>query len=113
MILHSLKLTGTGAVVALSTGSPALSGYVTGQSLLAKFVQVVTPPGNAARIFVGGNEVTAPTLSPATDGVGFPIPAGWAGQLLPPVAEVTDWYDLSNIFAGMASSDVLYVLYGG
>lgn len=93
MILHSLTLTGTGAVVPLSA-----------TKLLAKFVQVVTG-ANSANVLIGGNEVTS--------SVGFTIPANFAGQMLPPIAELSEYYDLSAINAYIASGDVLYLLYGG
>lgn len=113
MILHSGSITGTGARVALSTLLPALPGYIPGNSLQCKWVQVITPPTNSASVNFGGSEVTPVTLSPATKGVGFPIPVGWAGQLCPPIAELTDWYDLSNMFIAPVSGDVVYILYGG
>lgn len=105
MILHSLKITGAGAVVPLSSGSPAIAGYVSPKPLQCKHLQLTTPPTNSASVLVGGSEVTS--------SVGYPITVGWAGQFLPPVAEVTDWYELSNIFVYVANGDVLYVLYGG
>ena len=108
-----MKITGTGAVVRLSTGLPAISGYTSPNPLFGKFVQVTTPPANLANVNIGGTEVTAPTVSPATAGVGFPIPPGWAGQTLPPISDLTDYYDLSNIYVGIASGDVLNILYGG
>jgi hypothetical protein len=112
MILHSLKIVGTGAAVPLSSGTPAISGYVSPNPLQAKWVQVATI-GNAANVNIGGNEVVAPTVSPATAGTGFPIPPGISGQLLPPVAEHMNFYDLSDIYAGIATGDALYILYGG
>lgn len=113
MILHSLKLTGAGAAVALSSGLPPLAGYSAGNPLQCKFVQLLTGANNAANVNVGGLEVTAPTVSPATSGTGFPLPPGFFGQLMPPIAELCDFYELSNIYVGMATGDVLYVLYGG
>jgi hypothetical protein len=84
--------------------------------LHAKWVQAVTPPGNNGSvngINIGFTEVTAPTASPLSNGTGFPIPAGWAGQMLPPIAELTAFYDLSLLrYAGVAG-DILYILYGG
>lgn len=114
-IVHYLKITGTGVAVPLSSGSPAIAGYVSPAQLQAKWVQCVTPPSNALVVNFGGpgDSITAPTASPSTTGRGFPIPVGWAGQMLPPVSEVTDWYDLNNIFCAAASGDVLYILYGG
>jgi hypothetical protein len=113
MILRSGKITGTGAVVLLSTALPQLAGFPAGAQLQAKFVQVITPPGNVASVNIGGSEVAAPTTSPATAGTGFPIPPGYAGQMLPPIADLVEWYDLSAIYVGIAAGDVLYVLYGG
>ncbi len=107
MILHSLKLTGTGAVqVALSTGLPQPSGFVAGNPLKAKFVQATAPDTNSATgILIGGNEVSATQ--------GYLIPQGWAGQLFPPISEIAEFYDLSQIFANIPAADVLYILYGG
>lgn len=112
MILHSLKITGTGVTVPLSSGTPPVAGYTSPNPLQAKWVQVATV-GNAANVNIGGAEVISPTVSPATAGTGFPIPPGISGQMLPPVAEHQNFYDLSNIFAGIAVGDTLYVLYGG
>lgn len=113
MILHSLKITGSGAVVPLSSGSPAIAGYTSPNPLQAKWVQVLTGANNAANVNVGGLEVTAPTGSPATGGVGFPLPPGFFGMLMPPIAEHMNFYDVNNIYAGIASGDVLYIIYGG
>jgi len=105
MIARSLKITGAGAVVALSSGSPALSGFTAGHQLRAKWVQITTPPTNSAQILVGGAEVTST--------VGYPIPVGWSGQFLPMVSDDAEWYDLSehNVYA--ANGDVVHILYGG
>ena len=108
-----MKLIGTGVPVALSTGLPALAGYVAGTPLVAKFVQTLVPDTNAANVVIGGAEVTAPTLSPAVAGVGFPLPPGWSAQMFPPVADLRDFYHLEQMIVGIAVGDVLYVLYGG
>lgn len=105
MILHSGSITGAGAVVRLSTLIPQLSGQVAGGQLWGKFVQLATPPTNSGDVLIGGSEVSST--------VGFHIPKGWAGQMLPTVADPSDFYDLSNIFVYIANNDVLYVLYGG
>ncbi len=94
MILHSLTITVTGNVVPLSA-----------TRLAAKFVQAVTAAANSANVLIGGNEVTS--------SVGFPLPPNFAGQMLPPISEISEFYDLSLINAYLASGDVLYLLYGG
>jgi hypothetical protein len=112
MTIHSAKITGTGAVVLLSSAIPQTAGYVPGASLAAKWIQVTTDPTNAARVNVGGPEVTAPTVSPATNGVGYPLFQGISQQLFPPVAEVTDHYAQEAVSVGIAAGDILYILWG-
>lgn len=103
MILHSLKLTGSATVVTLASLVP---GYVPGNAGPGgKWVQVSTPPTNSASVLIGGAEVSST--------VGFPIPVGWAGQLLPPIAEEMEYYDLTKTYVYAANDDVLNVLYGG
>ena len=91
---RSITITGTNAVVPLSA-----------TALTAKWVQVVTPAANGASVFIGGPEVAA--------GVGFEIPKGWAGQLFPPISELLELYDLSQINVYISTGDKLDVLYGG
>jgi len=55
-------------------------------------------------VLIGGAEVSST--------VGTPIPIGWSGQILPPIAELTDSYNLSQVNAYGANGDVLYILYG-
>lgn len=96
MILHTLAdITGDGAAHALSATSP----------FYAKWVQIVTPNSNSASIRIGGVNTSSSR--------GLPIPSGWAGMLLPPVAEISEFYDLSQIYYYAAANDKLYVLYGG
>jgi hypothetical protein len=71
--------------------------------LKAKWVQVVTPAGNAASVRIGGVETTASR--------GLPIPPGWAGMMLPPVAEIASLYKLDHIYYNVSAGDHLYVLY--
>jgi hypothetical protein len=105
MILHSATITGTSAAVKLATAAPVPSGYVAGTSLMAKWVQVTTPNTNASQVRVGGVEVSS--------SVGYAIPVGWSGQFLPPISDVSDFYDLNVIYVYVATGDVLEVLYGG
>jgi hypothetical protein len=104
MFTHSLKITGASAVVSLASGSPALAGQTATTPISAKWVQVTTPPANTGNVLVGGSEVSS--------SVGLPIPPGWAGDFLPPLAEFAAFYDLSQINAYVASGDVLTVIYG-
>lgn len=96
----SLTIIGTGAVVPLGVGG-------------AKWVMGSTGAGNAFNVVFGGSEVVAPGVSPATVGVGFPLPPGWAGVMFPPIAESFSFYDLSQIMVGLAVGDVLYIAFGG
>jgi len=91
---RSITITGASAVVPLSA-----------TALTAKWVQVVTPGNNSNSVFIGGPEVAA--------NVGFEIPKGWAGQLFPPISELLELYDLSQIKAYISTGDRLDVLYGG
>ena len=97
---RSITITGTGAVVALGVGS-------------GKWVQMATPPGNALNVNIGASEVTVPTASPATNGVGFPVPPGWSGMMYPPISEEFAFYPLDEIKIGIAAGDFLYALIGG
>ena len=90
----SLKITGTAAAVALSA-----------TELKAKWVQITTPSGNAAQIRIGDSTTAL--------NVGYPIPVGWAGMFLPPIAEEFAFYDLSQLYVYAATNDVVNVLYGG
>jgi hypothetical protein len=101
VILHSLTITGANTKVPLSSGSPAIAGYTSPNSLQCKWVQLVA---SGAGILLGGAEVTA--------SVGFPLASG-AGQFTAPIAIDTDFYDLSNMFAYVPNGTTLYVLYGG
>ena len=91
---RSLTIIGNGAVQKASA-----------TSLKAKWVQALTASGNAANVLIGAGEVTST--------VGFPLPANYAGQLLPPIAELSEFYDLSNLNIYAAQGDVIYLLYGG
>ena len=93
MLGKSLTLTGTGSPAQFST-----------TSLKAKWVQIVTPPTNAATVYVGGAEITASS--------GFPIPVGWSGQLLPPLHDITAFYDLTQQYFSANAGDKIDVLYG-
>jgi hypothetical protein len=88
---------------------PALTGYKSPNQLKCKWLQVVTPPSNTSQVDFGGVEV-AHTDSPLVD-VGLPIPAGWSGQMLPPIAELFEFYDLSTMYVYVAAGDVVYFLY--
>jgi hypothetical protein len=90
----SLTITGTAAAVALSA-----------TELKAKWVQITTPSGNSAQIRIGDSTVTA--------SVGYPIPVGWAGMFLPPIAEEFAFYDLSQVYVYAATGDFVHVLFGG
>ena len=100
---RSLTLIGDGAVHTV-TGSAATR---------AKWVQAEVPASNAQNALIGGSDVTAPGTCPVTAGVGFPLPPGWFGQMLPPVAELTEFYSLAQFYYWLAAGDVMYVLYGG
>lgn len=92
MIVHSLHFVGDAAAHALSS-----------VPLNAKWVQLLAPSTNASDCRVGGAEVDSTT--------GFPLVKGSA-QLLPSIAEISAYYDLSSIKYYLAASDVLEVLYG-
>ena len=93
--VRSLTINGSNAVVPLSA-----------TTLLAKWVQVVTPSGNTNNVLVGGPEVSST--------VGFPIPKGWAGQMLPDLAGYPspEPYDLAKINCYVSTGDTLHILYG-
>lgn len=82
------KITGTGAVVTLSSRShPVL------------WVQLVAPSTNAANVVWGDCTVTSSAN-------GSILPAG-AGQFMPP--NTPGGYDLTQVCAYIANADVLYV----
>ena len=90
----SLKITGTAAAVPLSA-----------TEFRAKWVQITTPSGNAAQIMIGDSTTTV--------NAGYPIPVGWAGMFLPPIAEEFAFYDLSQVYVYAATGDFVHVLFGG
>ncbi len=79
---------------------------ISATTLLVKWVQIVTASGNAFSVLIGGPEVTS--------SIGFPIPTGWAGQLLPDLAGYPspEPYDLSKINYNAGVGDKFYILYG-
>jgi hypothetical protein len=89
---HSLKLTGTAAVVPLSA-----------TPLNAKWIQYLADTANVATILIGGTEVSST--------VGFPLVPG-AAQFYPTVAEWPNYYDLSLQNVYLPSGAVLHILYG-
>ena len=90
----SLTIVGDGQVHPLAGTGPR-----------AKWVQVEVPSSNVSNALIGGTEVTS--------SVGFPLPPGWFGQMLPPVAELTEFYTLNQLYYWLAVGDVMYILYGG
>lgn len=90
----SLIITGTASAVPLSA-----------TELRAKWVQITTPSGNSAQIRIGDSTTKV--------NVGYPIPVGWAGMFLPPIAERFSFYDLSQLYVYAATNDVVNVLFGG
>lgn len=106
---QSITIVGTGAVQPMSA-----------TAIGAKWIRVSANYANQAPINIGGPEVTVPTLSPATPGVGYPVNPGGAtwnsinfGELFPPISELYSLYDLSQVNVGAVVGDILYVLYGG
>lgn len=95
MIVFSLHLVGDGAAHPISDG--------TGPNA-AKFVQTILPSDNSAAARLGGSEVSST--------VGAPIPAG-AAQMLPPIAELMDFYDLTAVYYYLGSGDTMDLLCGG
>lgn len=101
----SFVITGTGAVVQLST--------IITTAKTVKWIQFLAPGTatpltvNAACALVGGSEVSST--------VGFPLPPGWGGMLYPPVStdDFSAYYDVSQIYIYLANGDHLYGLYGG
>lgn len=85
--IHTRKITGAAATVALSSTPNSVH-----------WVQLIAPSGNAANVLWGD------ALTSAT--VGTILPAG-AGQLLPP--PTSGGYDLGQIYAYVAMSDILHV----
>ena len=90
----ALLITGSGAAVPLNA-----------TELKAKWVQITTPSGNSAQIRIGDSTTTVD--------LGYPIPVGWAGMFLPPIAEEFSFYDLSQVYVYAARADLVHVLYGG
>lgn len=71
----------------------------------AKWVQQLAASGNGAGVvLIGGPEVSAT--------VGFPLVAGQF-QFCPPISELSEFYDLSKMFAYVPSGSILEVYYGG
>lgn len=101
MIFRSGSITGTGAVVKLSTAQPVPTGYIAGNFMCGKFVQMLAVGGTC---LIGGAEVTTTA--------GFPLFDG-SGQFTAPVAIDTDFYDLSAMCAYVPNGATLYLLYGG
>lgn len=93
MILHSLSITGAGAAVPLSS-----------IVLTAKLVKIQIPSGNSADVLIGGAEVSS--------SVGYPIVKG-TSLTLEPIAELQEFYDLSQIKVYVANNDLVKVIYGG
>jgi len=79
----------------------------------AKWVQITTGGSNAASVNVGDATVVAPTVSPATAGTGYPIPPGFSGQFLPPIAELYSFYPLEEIYVAGVIGDIIYLFIGG
>src|SRR6185369_15014959 len=79
----------------------------------AKWVQITTGGANVANVNIGDSTVVAPTVSPATDGTGYPILPGFAGQFLPPIAELYSFYPLEEIYVAGVVGDVINLLIGG
>jgi hypothetical protein len=84
----AIKITGAAATVPISTVSTNV-----------RWVQLVTPSGNAANVLWGSCAVTSSTN-------GSIIPAG-AGQFLPPTPQ--GGYDLAQVCVYVAMSDIVYV----
>jgi hypothetical protein len=120
MIPKSAKIVGTGATVALSTAVPT-GGFAPPNRRACKVLQLIIPASSTgftitdangsyeAGALIGGTEV-AYSASPYSR-VGFPLPLSWSGQMLPPIAELTEFYDLSTIYVYLAVGDVLELLY--
>ncbi len=92
LTVHSITITGDGSPHPISA-----------TLLQAKWVQVLADPGNGAVVFIGGPEVSSIN--------GFPVTAG-AAEMLPPIAELMNVYDLTQIHYWASSGSKLYVLYG-
>jgi len=100
---RSTSIAGASAVVALSTGSPAPSGYVAGTQLGCRFVILNTPSGNAT-VLIGGAEVSST--------VGYPMLAGQTLTIPVDGTDPTSFYDLSQMKAYIPTGSTLNVLYG-
>lgn len=105
MIAKSFKITGDGARHTFSSAIAAIFGVTEPTTgFQCKWLQGITPPTNSASVLIGGNEVSST--------VGFPIPVGWAGQMLPPISEESSRYNLNQEWYYAATGDVLYCLMG-
>lgn len=97
----------TGAPLDLTKALPVPAGYVAGKSIQCRWVQATTPASNSGPIYIGGAEVSA------TGPVGFPMPAGYFGQLFPvDGSDDTSYYELLTIFAYGQNGDILNLLFG-
>lgn len=85
--VHTRKITGTAATVALSSTSVSV-----------RWIQLVAPSGNGANVLYGDGTTTS--------SVGSVLVAG-SGQMLPPTAQ--GGYDLAQVFVYVANTDIVYV----
>lgn len=85
--VHTLKITGTAATVALSSTSQSV-----------RWIQLVAPSGNGANVLYGDGTTSAT--------VGSVLVAG-SGQMLPPTAQ--GGKDLAQVFVYVANNDIVYV----
>ncbi len=85
--IHTRKITGTAAAVALST-----------THVNVRWIQLQVPSGNGSNVLFG-DETTSST-------VGSLLVAG-SGQMLPPTSQ--GGKDLAQIFVYVANSDIVYV----
>ncbi len=97
MQIKSLNIVGDGVRHSFATAFAA-------QTIQCKWMQVAAPAANAAAIMIGGNDVSAL--------IGFPLPAPYAGMMLPPIAEISNFYHLDRCFYFAAAGDTFNVLIG-
>lgn len=88
-ITQLADITGDGATHALSAAT-----------VRAKWIQFITDKANGAAVRIGDKNVTS--------SLGLPIAAG-GGMLLPPIADLGSFYDLSTTYYNAGSGDKLYV----
>lgn len=94
MILHSLPdITGNAAAHPLSTDDKQ-----------AKWIQFLADSANSANTRIGGPEVSI------SEGL---VLAPGASMMLPPIAELMEFYVFNQTYYYLANGDKLYVLYGG